>query len=255
MQHFRKLPCADERNIANAPIVNCIAASGVNIARAATDGAIPATDAEVIALRHATGDTQGSENLLDLRTGMAARYGWHNLVIDNSWAKVNAGLKRKTWIATYGWYSRLPNRMKNPGQRDVVHCIAVGPDSPSTVVIVDPIFKPRPIYRVASFDELHKFMASGGFINLAIEEYSRLERRGHVSVVPGNFFVYSYSRGVWTRRVRDTGGFSADTSLAATYTNVVGHPTLRMAQIRTGFLTGYWLNTTGDHITYTEIKV
>lgn len=254
LAHFREMPCADERNIPGAVIVNCVAATGVNISRAATNGVMPATDAEVLALRRATGDTSGGEGLIELRTGMESRYNFKGLIIDNDWNRMAKGLSSgRMWYAIVGWYSFLPSRIKNTGQRDISHCVAVGPSSGNTVVIVDPLQKPYPRYVVVSLAEVKKFSGSMGFLNLGIGEYSRMPTYGgHVSV-DGTFYQYEKNGSRWTRVKHKNATFSADSTKAATYPDVYGE-SRRMAQLTTGSRKGYWVNTTGLNVTYTEDK-
>lgn len=175
MTHFRGQPPADERNLPGAPIVNCVAASGVNIARAADDGETPSTDAEVIGLRRDTGDTEGPENLVQLKGGMAKRYPGYTTTLDDQWLTIAEGVATDRWFVVLGDYAQLPARMRNPGQANVPHAVACGPDIQNRAVIVDPIQKPIPSYERVTVAELRKFCSSGAYQSLSIREYSEVK--------------------------------------------------------------------------------
>ena len=250
MTHFRTMPCADERS-GNPPFQNCVAATGVNIMRAATNGAVPPTDAEVIALRVATGDTSGGEDLRDLQKGILARYKVQTYLA-GTWATIAAGLSKDTWYGVVGHYRDLPARMKNPGQADVFHAVAVGPgDKPGWAVLVDPIQKPAPSYIPVTLNEVFTYCQGGGFSSLGIVEYSEATKHGHIRVLPGPTNVYTLSNGVWRKR---TGilprGFSADSTLVKPYV-IRGKPQ-RMTQVTEGARSGQWFNVASWNVKYTE---
>jgi hypothetical protein len=247
MAHYRKLPCADERG--QGPIINCVAAGGVNLARAATNGTVPATDAEVLALRAATGDTQGGENLHDLQHGMQARYGFLT-TLDESWPAIANGLgSGNRWVAAVGYLHQLPGRLWTQ-PTDVFHCVVFGPDSSTRAVIVDPLQRPVPLYRYISMAEVQTFCKSGGYSSLSIGEYTHAAYVGHIAK-RGAFWQYTkHPSGRWTRRVAVSRGFSADTTLARAYVNVLGK-TRRMVQVTTGYRIGQWVDTA--QFVYTEI--
>lgn len=171
--HFRAEPPADERNKPGASIINCVAASGVNIARAADDAKTPSTDAEVLALRAATGDLIGGEDLIDLQKGISKRYGYAT-TIDDQWLTIAEGLAGDRWFVCLGWYAQLPARNRNPGQANVFHAVAFGPDTVNHAVCVDPIKKPTPDYDRMTMAEVRKFCSSGNFQSLGIREYSEV---------------------------------------------------------------------------------
>ena len=244
MIHYRGMPLADERG--QGPIVNCVAASGVNIVRAADNGATPATDAEVIALRAATGDTQGGETLESLQVGIEARYGYRT-VLAKTWAAIEVGLEADRWIVAVGWLHQLPGRLWTQ-DGDVFHAVAFGPATLEAAVIADPLQRPVPTYRHISLAEIRTFCASGRYASLSIAEYSHARKIGHVAK-RGAFFAYTRN-GIWRRKPRVTAGFSAETTLARPYIDVCGK-TRRMTQIRTGAYRGYWLDTV--QVRYTEV--
>lgn len=170
--HYRKMPCPDERR-PGFPVDSCVAATGVQMARAATNGAISASDAEVVALRAATGDIHGPENLPDLQSGIRSRYGF-STTLDDQWDTIAAGLAADKWFAVLGWYFDLPDRLRNAGQKNVMHCIPAGPDTQNHCVIADPLQKPVVTYEWMTLAELRTFCAGGSFQSLAIREYSHI---------------------------------------------------------------------------------
>jgi hypothetical protein len=163
------------------PFINCVPASGVNLINAATNGAHPTTDAEVQALRVATGDVSGGEGLEDLNKGLVKRYGYGGH-IDNTWATIKSGLATGTCFAVIGRYDSLPPdfRKPQPSFKDG-HCAYIGPRDPNTVYWVDPLDRSdngHPAVRIMSLAVLQKFVASMGYQSLGIKEFS------HVPVPP-----------------------------------------------------------------------
>lgn len=170
LPHFRKLPCADERN-GTPPFTDCGPAGAVNLARAADNGATPATDAEVLAIRAIIGSTPGgATSLQQVQAAMLKRYGLATKMGDGTWPFIFSGLTSNGWRIVRGDYDALPGRMQNPGQPNVEHFVVVGPGP----VIVDPIRKPAPFYAPATLDEIRHFCATGEFDALGIDEYSHL---------------------------------------------------------------------------------
>lgn len=173
MSTFRPFFYADERN--GGPIINCVAASGVNLARAATNGAVPSTDVEVKELRKATGDAVGGQTLKQLQIGLTKRYGFAG-PITTSWVALD--LTGPAWYASLGYLHSLPKRCW--GQpTDVFHCIAVTGDLAGTVIIIDPLQKPRPVPQRLTLEEYRKYAGSGGYQALRVDEYSEVP---HVAV-------------------------------------------------------------------------
>lgn len=170
LPHFRKLPCADERN-GNPPFTDCGPAGAVNIARAADNGGTPATDAEVIAIRRLIGQTPGGRTTLQMvQAAILRKYGYATRLGDGTWTPIYEGLTTNRWLIVRGNYKALPDRMQNVGQPDVEHFIVVGPGP----VIVDPIRKPAPFYAPATLSEIQHFCATGEYDSLSIAEYSHL---------------------------------------------------------------------------------
>lgn len=181
---------ADERNALG--IISCVSASAVNIARAATNGHIPATDAEVIALREASNDTSGGQTLASIQAGMKARYGWTG-DLTSDWASIRDGLGWGTWFVVVGWYQNLPARLRNAGQANVFHAIAVGPKDGKLVQVVDALQRVTVESRSMTLDELNHFTASGSFSALGVKEYSHAPKHWEVSIPHRRFpLFYSY---------------------------------------------------------------
>lgn len=245
MTVYRPSLYADERN--GGPIINCVAASGVNIARAATNGAIPPTDDEVKALRKATGDVVGGQTLRQLQTGLRNRYDFTGFLADNWQAYLN-GFGGKGWFAALGWLHSLPKRCWSQ-PNDVFHCIAVTGDGTGFVVIVDPLQKPTPKPQRMTVDEFRTFASSGSYSSLRLDEFSEVP---HVSVHCKNRLqsTFIYADNPW-RRHRAFG-----VQFTARCTKVQVLPVLgkqrRMVEVIGGSHDKDWLDIDAAHIVYSE---
>jgi hypothetical protein len=180
---------ADERNVLG--VISCVSASAVNIARAATNGHVPATDAEVIALRVASQDTDGGQTLASVQAGMRRRYGWTG-DLTSDWASIRDGLNWGTWFVVVGWYHDLPARLRNVGQANVFHAVCVGPKDGKLVQFVDALQRGTVESRSMTIDELNHFASSGGFSALGIKEYSHAPQHWIVSI-PKRRWPLSYA--------------------------------------------------------------
>jgi hypothetical protein len=192
-------PWADER-LGVPPFINCVAASGVNIAGAATNGTVPTTDAEVQALRVATGDTAGGENLQQLAHGMTVRYGWTG-TLDESWQTITTGLvSQGKWFAVIGDYDALPAAFRTPQPTfHGLHCTAVGPRDSKTCQWVDPLDKSGPSGHPTSkpmpLAALRAFCATYAFGSLGIVEFSHESHKSYVVSIGALAVIRSYTLG------------------------------------------------------------
>lgn len=247
---FRPFFYADERN--GQPIIeNCVAASGVNLARAATNGAIPSTDAEVMALRAATGDLHGGQTLQQLRFGMFRRYGFAG-PITTSWTALTQGFNGPAWFASLGWLHKLPKRNWTQPS-DVFHCIAVTGDGPGHVIIADPLQRPRPVAQRMTIAEFRPFAQSGGYDALRIDEYSAVP---HVSVNCAHRWnstlIYERPSPTTWKRHRAFGVKFSGTCTTAVPMMVLGK-SRRMVRMTSGsHAPDTWLALDAAHITYAE---
>lgn len=245
MTVYRPPVYADERN--GGPIINCVAASGVNISRAATNGAIPASDAEVKALRKATGDIVGGQTLRQLQTGLRNRYGFTGYLADN-WTAYTNGFAGKGWFAALGWLHSLPRRCWSQ-PTDVFHCIAVTGAGQGFVDIIDPLQKPRPVAQRITVDEFRTFASSGGYASLRLDEFSEVP---HVSVYCRTILAstFIYQANPWKRHRAFGVQFTARCTKAE-WLIVLGKRR-QMVEILTGPHTRDWLDIAASHITYSE---
>lgn len=242
--HFRKLPNADER-IHGHPVIYCVDASVVNLARAATNGAVPSTDAEVLKVRNAAGGGNGGENLIQANTAMQAVYGF-NGTLDDQWETIQTGITSlNKWFALLGWTDDLPTTPA--GQPNVFHCVVVGPGP----VIVDPLQKPVPLFTPSTTTAIQHFSHGGAYQSLGIVEYSHVVKKGHVAA-HGKPFYYEKNGNIWTRHAPVTvAKFSATTTLKHQYF-VMGQTRL-MVEVLTGAHKGIWLQSDVAGVTYSEI--
>lgn len=251
-EHYRKEPWADERN--GQPILtNCVAASGVNIGRAATNGAIPATDAEVIALRNATGDTQGGENLDQLHHGMLARYDIRGKRTRGLWAPIETGLKTgNMWWVVIGQLHSLPKRLWTQ-PHDVTHAILFGPASDVQLVEVDPLMA-HPVPKLLTFDEAKAFCRSGYYEAYGLEEYSETPHVAVRASLLRPVRLYTKKGNKWVGRWSISARFTARVSKAEYFT--VSGKRRRMVKVTSGShatrVPALWLNADGTGVVYTE---
>lgn len=250
MTKFRPFFYADERN--GGPIINCVAASGVNLARAATNGAIPSTDDEVKALRKATGDATGGQTLQQLRFGMFSRYGFSG-TITTTWTALTTGFAGPAWFASLGYLHSLPKRCWSQPS-DVFHCIAVTGDGQGHVIIADPLQKPRPVAQRLTIAEFRQYAQSGGYQALRVDEYSAVP---HVSVNCAHRWdsTFLYDRPTpssWNRH-RAFGVKFSGTCTKAEPMFVLGK-SRRMVRVTSGSaaVKGTWLDLDAAHISYGE---
>jgi hypothetical protein len=200
---YRPKVYADER-IPNHIIEDCVAASGVNLAAAATNGRVPQTDAEVLALRAATGDLSGPEGFRDLQAGMTKRYGWGGYLSDQ-WSAITRMRSEPLWVSVIGQYAVLPDRLRNPGQGNVSHAIALTGDTANYALVIDPLQKPIVTARRISYDELRIYCASGNFASLSIPEYEHATKHWLCTIGgPGRFSVWKQHGGTWVEGHRGT---------------------------------------------------
>jgi hypothetical protein len=241
---FRPSFYADERN--GGPIINCVAASGVNIARAATNGAIPSTDVEVVALRKATGDVIGGQNLQQLQFGLRKRYGFTG-PITRTWASFL--FSGPAWYVSLGYLHSLPRRCW--GQpTDVFHAIAVTGDIAGHVVIIDPLQKPRPVPQRLTIEEFRVYAGSGGYQALRIDEFSEVP---HVSVSCRRWqstWLYDRAGGRWNRHRAFNVRFSGRCTVPVK--ELVLGEIRRMVRMTSGAAAtkGIWVDIDAAHVTY-----
>lgn len=254
MTHYRGAPegtYASER-FGTPPYEDCVAASGVNLARAATNGTVPPTNAEVKALRKATGDLSGGEGLADLQKGMLKRYGFGG-VRASTWSAIEAALKSNGWVACIGMTGALPTRLQNVGQSSVAHCVAFGPDTAATAVDVDPIQRGATTARAITLAEVKAFCVSnllsngGPFLSLRVDEYSEIPQ---VSVYCRTKLAstFIYQRAPWKRHRAFGVQFTASCTTAEAFF-VMGR-SREMVEILSGPHKGKWLDIHAAHITY-----
>lgn len=248
---YRPFFYADER-LSGRPVIYCVVASGVNLARAATNGAIPGTDDEVLALRIATGDPTGGQTLQQLRFGMFKRYGFSGPITE-SWTALTNGFAGPAWFASLGWLHQLPKRCWSQ-PTDVFHCLAVTGDGPGHVIIADPLQKPRPVAQRMTIAEFRDYASSGGYQALRVDEYAEVP---HASVrcehVWDSTFLYDHPTPTsWTRRRAFGVKFSGTCTKAQAYT-VLGE-VRRMVRMTSGSaaVKGIWLALDAAHVTYAE---
>jgi hypothetical protein len=116
----------------NAPFVECVWASGLNVAIASSGGQYPATAAEREALREDGGgsDTAGA-NFGALALGWKVRYGHEastSHAFGGSWEYITGELAASHYVAVAGWYASLPSSYRRwQSGSSFYHAIAVGP--------------------------------------------------------------------------------------------------------------------------------
>lgn len=275
MTHFRgapppSQPWADERD-ASPPFENCVAASGVNLANAATLGTIPTTDQEVQALRKATGDTVGGEGLPDLAKGMRARYGFTGL-LDESWATIVTGLvSGGRAFAVIGRYDHLPPAFRTPQPtfKDF-HCAYVGSNGGNSAWWVDPLDHSgpggKPAGRAMSMLTLRAFCASGANASLGLIEGSERPTPGPPSAArpPGATGYLVFNRGSCTEYrviaglIVSSGTATAGMSFSSWSAAPVSkrwplHGHRYTAQVRSGSRTGRWFHVGEPNCSYVEV--
>lgn len=172
--HYSSGVWADERNALG--VISCVAGSCVNLARVATDAAVAASDAEVIALRTAAGDLAGGMTLQQGQAGMTKRYGFGGELRDGDWSWIVTQFGLGWWFVGVGWYDELPARLRNAGQANVFHAVLFGPKTGGGFVIVDSLERDDVVMHDITITEIRRFLLSGGFTVLGLPEFSQCSR-------------------------------------------------------------------------------
>lgn len=243
-------PWADERQTGE-PIIDCVVASFLNGENVESHGAQPHSDDEVNALRRMSGDTTGGESLFAGDLAVQRRYHRRPHAHLTTRAEISAALTAGHYVVIIGMIGALPPNRRTQS-RSVMHAVLFGPD-----VIIDPMDTSaagHPSARSISLAAQLVFASSGGY-----EAYEIVPNRYYtprtakVTRARGRYYPYTrHADGSWSRPKlrRMTLGFSAVTSIATPYPNVLGK-TRRMVEVKVGFLNGKWLDL-AQMTSYTE---
>lgn len=199
-------PWADERQVGQ-PITDCVVATMLNGENVESDGAKPVTDAEVDALRAASGDTQGGETLAAGDLALRRRYGRRPHTVADTRARIEAALDEGAYIAVIGLIGALPARLRTQS-RSVMHAVLMGPGK-----IIDPLDRSgpggKPQARSISRSEQLDFARSGGYEALVFIPHVYRPKHWEVHLRAGLFFVYrepTPAKPKWSRGPHVTGG-------------------------------------------------
>lgn len=242
-----KGPFADER-LGLGPFINCMPASGLNVVNAAVGGGIPTDDDEVTALRRATGDTSGAEDFVALKKGLVAKYHFppSSIVLNEEWKAIQTGLVSGGMAyVIVGDYWTLPAHLQRwqPGGR-FAHAVSVFPLTKTTVLWVDPLAKDGPKGEEVSIDVVRKFAATGHNQSLGMKTFSMVPSLPKwVVAIQGPatspFWLYTQSRGKWSRVRGKTGGLSSPSTPRRHEADVLGADRW-MVQLTRGQSNGAW---------------
>lgn len=126
----------------DAPVTDCVPASGVMLADKVTHGRYPASVAEREALQNAMGTQDQGANTAQLAAGLARRYGL-NLPTIHGWSDMAATLAdARRGLSLIGSYQKLPAWVRNHGNQPTfngLHCIYAQGDGAGRAYVGDPL--------------------------------------------------------------------------------------------------------------------
>jgi hypothetical protein len=158
-------------------IADCVAASGIDIANAATRGAVPTHAAEREALRVDSGDVVGGMTLESLRLGLGARYGLHARLFSGQAAILDA-LETGFALVVFGMYDSLERKRRFQEKADFLHAMFFNRGTATTVFRADPLAGPAHHGALWPRDVFLTYARSGGFQALGLMEGSTPNQGG-----------------------------------------------------------------------------
>ncbi len=150
-------------------IADCVASSGIDIANAATLGAIPVTAAEREALRVDCGDTVGGMTFEQLDVGLRKRYGLEARRFRGK-QQILAALDDGFALVVFGMYDTLPRKRRFQDKADFLHAMFFNRRDGTTVFRADPLA--GRLHKGARMprDVFLTFAGSNGFDALGLKE-------------------------------------------------------------------------------------
>jgi len=162
-------------------IADCVAASGIDIANAATLGVIPTGAPEREALRVDSGDVDGAMDLAHLRTGLSTRYGLIAVPFSTK-AEILDALDKGFALVVIGRYDSLERNRRFQEKADFLHAMFFNRNDDShaltTLFRADPLAGPTHKGGRMPRDVFLKFARSGKFEALGLMEGSARGKGG-----------------------------------------------------------------------------
>lgn len=158
-------------------IADCVASSGIDIANAATGGAIPTTAAEREALRVDSGDTEGGMTFDQLDVGLSKRYGLQAQRFKGKEA-IGKALADGFALVVFGQYDKIPRERRFQAKADFLHAMFFNRRDATTVFRADPLAGRLHKGGRMPLDIFFTFAGSNGFDALGLREASAPHKGG-----------------------------------------------------------------------------
>jgi hypothetical protein len=158
-------------------IADCVAASGIDIANAATRGVVPTDAAEREALRVDSGDVAGGMTLESLQAGLSARYSLHAHLFSGK-AEILDALKAGFALVVFGMYDSLERKRRFQEKADFLHAMFFNRLDATRVFRADPLAGPAHKGAPMPRDVFLDYARSGGFQALGLMEGSTPNQGG-----------------------------------------------------------------------------
>lgn len=158
-------------------IADCVASSGIDMANAATLGAIPVSAVEREALRVDSGDTEGGMTFDQLAVGLRKRYGLEPRRIRGKQQILDA-LDDGFALVVFGMYDTLPRKRRFQAKADFLHAMFFNRRDGKTVFHADPLAGRLHKGSQMPRDVFFTFAGSNGFDALGLKEGSAPKQGG-----------------------------------------------------------------------------